>query len=123
LLARLGRREAAHVDARRALPRDATPFNVYQVAGIYALTSRQNADDRREALRLLESALSQGFGLDLLDRDRDLDAIRDQPEFRRLVEAARDRRTRAAPVATTPRAAVEGRERAGGGGATIAPPG
>ena len=121
LHARLGRREAAHADAREALPRDTKPFNVYQVAGIYALTSRQNPDDRREALRLLESALSQGFGLDLLDKDRDLDAIRDQPEFRRLVEAARARRTKAAPRATTPRAAVERRGRAGSGGASRCP--
>ena len=51
---------------------------------------------------MLESALSQGFGLDLLDRDRDLDAIRDQPEFRRLVEAARARRTEAAPRRNDP---------------------
>ena len=79
----------AHADAREALPRDSKPFNVYQVAGIYALTSRQTPDDRREALRLLESALSQGFGLELLERDHDLDAIRDHPDFRRVVEAAR----------------------------------
>ena len=110
LHARLGRREAAIADAGSALLKDTKPFNVYQVAGIYALTSRQSPDDRREALRLLESALSQGFGLDLLDRDRDLDAIREQPEFRRLVQAARARRTKAAnrpPPA--PRAAVEER--------------
>ena len=106
---------------RERCARDSKPFTVYQVAGIYALTSRQNPDDRREAFRLLESALSQGFGLDLLDRDRDLDAIRDQPEFRRLVEAARARRTKAAPRATTPRAAVEPRGRAGSGSASHRP--
>jgi len=116
LHARLGRREAAHTDAREALPKDTRPFNVYQVACIYALTSRQKPDDRREALRLLESALSQGFGLDLLDSDRDLDAIRDEPEFRRLVAAARARRTKAAPRVTPHRAAVERGGRAGSSG-------
>jgi tetratricopeptide (TPR) repeat protein len=87
--ARLGRREAAHADARETLRRDPKPFTVYQVAGIYALTSRQHPEDRREAFRLLGSALSQRVGLDLIDTDRDLDAIRDQAEFRKLVEAAR----------------------------------
>jgi serine/threonine protein kinase/lipoprotein NlpI len=89
LLARLGRRDAAHADAREALQRDMQPFNVYQVAGIYALTSRGHPDDRQEALRLLASALRQGFGLELLDGDRDLDSVRELPEFRRVVEAAR----------------------------------
>ena len=109
----------------RALPRDTKPFNVYQVAGIYALTSRQNPDDRREALRLLESALSQGFGLDLLDKDRDLDAIRDQPEFRRLVEAARARRDQGGSAAAhrndPAAAAVEQRGRTGDGRGAVSP--
>ena len=41
LHARLGHREAAHADAVQALENDETPYNIYQVAGIYALTSRQ----------------------------------------------------------------------------------
>jgi tetratricopeptide (TPR) repeat protein len=98
---RLGRREAAHADAREALRRDTKPYNIYQVAGIYALTSRRNPHDRQEALRLLESALSQGVGLDLIDRDRDLDAIRDTPEFQRLVGEMRARRAKTVERATT----------------------
>ena len=94
LHARLGHREAAHADAQESLRQDSKPFNVYQAAGIYALTSRQNPGDRKEAFRLLGSALNQGFGLDLIDRDRDLDPIRDEPEFRAMVEAARARRAR-----------------------------
>ena len=108
LLARIGKREAAHADARMALEKDRTPLNTYQVAGIYALTSRQQPDDRREALRLLESALSQGFGLDLIDKDRDLDAIRDGPELRRLVEAARARRPVSSPRTAQPKADAQG---------------
>ena len=45
----------------RALQKDSKPFTVYQVAGIYALTSRQDPDDRQEALRLLGSALEPGI--------------------------------------------------------------
>jgi serine/threonine protein kinase/tetratricopeptide (TPR) repeat protein len=97
LHARLGRREAAHADARETLRRNTEPFTIYQVAGVYALTSRQEPADRQEAFRLLNSTLNQGFGLDLIESDRDLDAIRDQPEFRQMVEAARLRRVRAAP--------------------------
>ncbi len=37
LHARLGHLEAAHSDAREAIGRDESPFNTYQVAGIYAL--------------------------------------------------------------------------------------
>jgi eukaryotic-like serine/threonine-protein kinase len=90
-LARIGRREAAHADARETLQRDTKPLTVYQVAGIYALTSRRHSEDRQEAFRLLGSALSQGVGLDLIDSDHDLDAIRDQAEFRKLVDAQRRR--------------------------------
>jgi eukaryotic-like serine/threonine-protein kinase len=108
LLARMGRREAALADARQAIERDTTPFNTYQVAVIYALTSRQDPGDRREALRLLESALSQGFGLDLIDRDHDLDAIRNHPEFRRLVDSARARRPTSRLHTSKPKAGAQG---------------
>ena len=118
LLARLGRREAAHADARESLRRNSTPMTVYQVAGIYALTSRQVPDDRREAFRLLGSALSQGFGLDLIPKDRDLESIRDQPEFRTLVEAARSRRGGASPGPARRPSDGEPRPQAAKGGAS-----
>jgi serine/threonine protein kinase/tetratricopeptide (TPR) repeat protein len=89
LLARMGKREAAHADARESLALTTQPEMLYQIAGIYSLTSQQEPDDRREALRLLGGALSKGFGVDLLNNDKDLDPIRNQPEFRRVVEAAR----------------------------------
>jgi eukaryotic-like serine/threonine-protein kinase len=90
--ARLGRRELALIDARESLRLDHEPEVTYQVAGIYALTSRQVPADSAEALRLLELALEQGFGTDLIERDPDLDPIRSLPEFRRLAEAAKSRR-------------------------------
>jgi tetratricopeptide (TPR) repeat protein len=88
LLARLGRREAALRDAEEALRLDTRPATRYQVAGIYALSSRQHADDRLEAFRLLSSALRSGYGFELLEADPDLEVVRRLPEFRRLVAAA-----------------------------------
>ena len=79
-----------HVDALRdALLRDTKAPNLYQVAGIYALTARSHPEDRREAFALLWSALKTGFGLDLVESDRDLDPVRKDPEFQRLVRSAR----------------------------------
>lgn len=89
LLARLKKRAEAHRDAEESLIRNADPSIQYQVAGIYALTSTTDPDDAREAFRLLTAALRRGYGLDLVGRDTDLDPIRNRPEFRRLVEAAR----------------------------------
>ena len=88
-LAILGRREEALRDARESLWRDASPAILYQVAGIFATTSRTHPDDKFEAYRLLGAALRAGFGFELLEIDHELDAIRDEPEFKALVESAR----------------------------------
>ena len=86
--ARLGRREPALADARAALAQSDQPGTIYQVAGIYALTSKQEPDDRREALRLLAIALRKDPSwLRVVPDDHDLDPIRDQPEFRELLRA------------------------------------
>jgi serine/threonine protein kinase/predicted Zn-dependent protease len=89
LQARLGQREAALADAEEALRLDVEPATKYQVAGIYALTSRTNPDDRDRAFQLLSAALRAGYGFDLLASDPDLEPIRARPEFQRLVDAAR----------------------------------
>jgi serine/threonine protein kinase/tetratricopeptide (TPR) repeat protein len=84
--ARLSHRDLAHGDAEESLLRDKSPSNVYQLAGIYALTSRTHPDDRKEALRLLSMALVKDVGLlNLLDIDKDLDPIRQDKEFIQLV--------------------------------------
>jgi tetratricopeptide (TPR) repeat protein len=101
-LARLQRRDLAHEDADEALARDLGPGTLYQAACIYALTSRKNPDDLFSAFHYLSSALRRGFGLDILEKDADLDPIRDRPEFRQLASAARA--LRAAP----PRAKLPG---------------
>ena len=89
LLSILGRRDAAIRDAKEATWRDTSPPILYQAAGIYAMTSKQAPDDRIEAFRLLSTALRGGFGFAELEGDRELDPIRDQPEFRELLAAAK----------------------------------
>jgi serine/threonine protein kinase/Tfp pilus assembly protein PilF len=89
LLARTGKRAAALEDAQAALLLDTSPSTLYQVACIYALTSRTEVGDRLQALHLLSSALRGGFGLDLVDKDSDLDPLRNLPEFKRLLTAVR----------------------------------
>jgi serine/threonine protein kinase/Tfp pilus assembly protein PilF len=100
LLARSGNRDAAHRDAQEVLARDTKPETLYQIAGVYALTSPQNPADRAEALRLLASALRQDPSwLDVVPTDRDLDDIRNDQEFRRLIETINEL-SRVAPAAT-----------------------
>jgi tetratricopeptide (TPR) repeat protein len=89
-LARLGRRAEALADAREALARSSLAETLYQAANIYALNSRQNATDSRQAVAYLAAALRGGFGLDIVDKDADFDAIRQEPEFQRVVKAAKD---------------------------------
>ncbi len=89
LLARLGRREAAHKDAADCLARDNQPLTFYQLDCVFALTSKTHPDDRKQAFRLLSVALQKGCGFDLIEADKDLDPIRKSPEFQKLVDAAR----------------------------------
>ena len=49
----------------------------------------ENAIERRR-LTAEVTLLRHGFGLDVVDQDSDLDPIRNDPEFRRVVKAARE---------------------------------
>jgi tetratricopeptide (TPR) repeat protein len=89
LLARRGDRAAAHADAAHCLARGPEPFVVYQLAGVYAMTSRTNPEDARTAFRLLADALRLGVGFEYVETDRDLDPLRSVPEFKLVVETAR----------------------------------
>jgi serine/threonine protein kinase/Tfp pilus assembly protein PilF len=89
LLARLGERAAAIRDAEECLRRDIQPAIVYQVAGVYALTSRQRPDDKQQAFLLLNCALDKGYGADLLSIDPDLKPIHEDPAFHRLLAKAK----------------------------------
>jgi serine/threonine protein kinase/predicted Zn-dependent protease len=95
LLARVGKRAQALEDAQESLLLDSGPAALYQAACVFALTSRQQEEDRVKALQLLSAALRQGYGLDLIDDDKDLDPVRNLPEYRRLAEAARALHARA----------------------------
>jgi serine/threonine protein kinase/Flp pilus assembly protein TadD len=88
-LARLGKREDAHRNAEEALQLSGDPAIRYQVAGVYALTSKVHPEDRPEAFRLLASAFKRDYGLDLIDIDPELEPVRSLPEFKELVRVAR----------------------------------
>jgi serine/threonine protein kinase/tetratricopeptide (TPR) repeat protein len=89
LYARLGERDAALRDARRAEQLSQAPETLYQVAGIYARLGAQNPADKEKALALLATALQGNYGIDLLATDPELDAIRLDPRYVKVVEAAR----------------------------------
>jgi tetratricopeptide (TPR) repeat protein len=90
LRARLGDRDGALADARAALKVAREPLVVYQAANTFALTSPKAPGDRREALKLLAEAFRRDPKLlDLVADDPDFAPIRNDPEFRALVEAAR----------------------------------
>jgi tetratricopeptide (TPR) repeat protein len=90
LRARLGQRTEALSDARAALRLAvSSPEVQFQVAGIYALCSKIERDDRKEALTLLARSLKGGFGHHLIEHDTDLAALREDARFRALVRAAR----------------------------------
>lgn len=87
LSARLGQRDAAIRDARQALAIHDSAATRYHAAGVYARLADQSADDRVTALALLASALSQGYGADLLEQDVDLGPLRNDAEFQKLTAA------------------------------------
>lgn len=101
VLARLGRRTAAHADAEKALTltRDGTVR--YQVACVYALTSVAEPKDKPLAVAHFLTALRTGFAdLDQitgnparrLKPDADINAIRQTHEFRKALAAAKELR-------------------------------
>ncbi len=90
LLARLGKRQEAHADARKALRKpDVHPIRYFQAAGVFALTSQEHPEDREQALKYLGYALTHGFGFEEIATDPDLNALRQDPRFRELADAAR----------------------------------
>jgi hypothetical protein len=76
-------------DAEAAILRDTSAANLYQVACIYALTSKNHPEDKPRAFELLWKALRTGFGLGWVATDTDLDPVRSDPRFEKLVESAR----------------------------------
>ena len=90
LLAALGKREAAHADAKVLLkPGCSSNYTYYRAAEIYALTTQHNPKDRDAALKYLRTALRSGYGLTHFERNPRFASLRTTPEFRRLVAAVR----------------------------------
>ena len=88
-LARLGRADEARRDAADALKADRGAYRQFQVAGLFAQLSKRDPKAKDEALRYLARALRAGFAdANLLKTDPDLDPIRDDPGFVRLVATA-----------------------------------
>jgi tetratricopeptide (TPR) repeat protein len=90
--ARLGNEKEAVADAEEALKRDPAPANAYQIAGIYAQLDKVRPGARAEAIRLLTSALRNGFGHEYIEADKDLDPLREAAEFKRILESVRSLR-------------------------------
>lgn len=93
LLARKGDTGFAKLRAELALAEDASPSNLYQVAGIFSLLSSTDDDHRERAFSLLTSALRAGFGTELIEHDHDLDPLRKDDRFARLLTAIATLRT------------------------------
>jgi serine/threonine protein kinase/tetratricopeptide (TPR) repeat protein len=91
LLARLGRVDEAVKLARELVAKDAPPVALQQAAGVYALASRTHPEHKTEAVNLLTAAVYGGVTAKDLDEDKDLDPLRDDPEFRKLLETAKKR--------------------------------
>ena len=89
LLARIGKKDEALLDAQEALLLDSGAPTLYQVACIYSLLSAKEAIYQVKALSLLSEALRTGFALEWIDTDTDLDPIRKLPEYVKAVTAAR----------------------------------
>jgi serine/threonine protein kinase/lipoprotein NlpI len=96
-LARLGKRDLAHADAAEVLKRNPPPLFRYQVAGVFALTSTTHPKDADEAVKLLAAALHDRGGLEHVDTDPDLVALRKDARFQSVVQAAKKL---SAPLAT-----------------------
>jgi Flp pilus assembly protein TadD len=84
VLARLGQRDAAINRIEAALRCDPSGEIRYQAACVHALTGEVPT-----ALRYLKAAVADRYGLEFLDKDRDLMALRKRDEFTELVRAAK----------------------------------
>jgi eukaryotic-like serine/threonine-protein kinase len=93
LRARLGQLYEAREDARACLDQSNEATTLYQTSNIYSLTSTRVEGDRQKALSLLTAALRAGFGLAMVENDPDFIPLRNDPEFRKCVEAARTLRS------------------------------
>jgi tetratricopeptide (TPR) repeat protein len=86
--ARLGQWLKAYDDVIRLLERHPDPAHHYQAAKIYALTTKFHASDRQHALKQLSFALRNGHGWERFQTDPDLESLRGEAEYQKLVQIA-----------------------------------
>ena len=86
MYARRGEWAQAREDLTRCRLRDEDVRTWYLAAGVYSLLSSEQPADRANALKYLRLALQAGCDLGDVETDRDFELIRNDPEFRRLLE-------------------------------------
>jgi serine/threonine protein kinase/Flp pilus assembly protein TadD len=97
-LARLGKLEDALKDADYCLVHDRTPYGRYQIGSLFAAAVKFDPKHKEQAVTLLADSLRRGLDrVELFTMDRDLDPLRGDPEFDRLLRVAKElqRRDRA----------------------------
>jgi tetratricopeptide (TPR) repeat protein len=90
LLARVGKRDDARLEAEIALALSDDPTITYQIAGVYALSAALDPADADRAFALLRQAVRDGFrDADTIDADPDLHPIRQRPGFAEISKSVR----------------------------------
>lgn len=85
LLARTGKADEAVRAVTEVVTRQPSTYTLYQATSVYALASRTRPELKAEAVRYLTACVRSGQNLDELRADKDLDPLRDEPEFKKLV--------------------------------------
>lgn len=86
--ARLGHAAEARRDAADALKVDSSAYRLFQVAGLFAQLAKSDPKAKDEAVSYLARALRAGFNNPaLLDGDTDLDPVRKDPAFEKVLTA------------------------------------
>ncbi len=89
LLARVGRTDEAIAEARRCISSAPHPSAYYQAGCVFAVVSAKDPRFREEGLRLLATALLRGYGYQYLLTDSDLQSLRGDERFQKLVEGVK----------------------------------
>jgi eukaryotic-like serine/threonine-protein kinase len=91
-VARTGDVAKATRDVAVVLNEEPTPFRLYQMAGVYAQLSKEDKTGaaKQKAMQLLAKAFRTGFEqFGIIAQDSDLDPVRDDADFKALVDHAR----------------------------------
>ena len=90
--ARTGAAERATADVGRVLVEEPTPFRLYQMAGVYAQLAKTDPSGvhKQKAMQMLAKAFRTGFEqFGIIDKDPDLDPVRNDEQFKALVATAK----------------------------------